>query len=352
VHLAPVHPEELARVDLLSPLPPAGLVELAHRATVRAFRAGETVVAEGELGDELHIVRAGLLNVTRPTAYPELVLHTLGPGAYFGELAVLGDGRRLATVVALQDSETVSIARAALDVVLDAHPGAVRRMLGNVTRSLTLAREALAQQNAELEQRVRERTEEVRLAHFDAIQRLARAAEWRDDSTGQHTNRMSRLVYQLAICAGFDGGAAEMLMQASTMHDVGKIGIPDRILLKPGPLDPPEWEHMKTHTMIGAELLAGSRSPILQLAELIARTHHERWDGTGYPAGLKGEDIPLPARICTICDVFDALVSERPYKRPWTVEEAVQEIRAGAGTAFDPRLVDVFLEHVVPSVVR
>jgi putative two-component system response regulator len=128
------------------------------------------------------------------------------------------------------------------------------------------------------------------------------------------------------------------------MHDIGKIGIPDRILLKPGPLEPAEWEQMKTHTMIGAQLLGGSRAPTIQLAEMVARTHHERWDGGGYPAGLRADEIPLPARIVSICDVFDALVSERPYKAAWTVAKALEEIRSLSGRSFDPRLVELFVQ--------
>jgi putative two-component system response regulator len=133
-----------------------------------------------------------------------------------------------------------------------------------------------------------------------------------------------------------------MLRHASPMHDVGKIGIPDRVLLKPGKLDPDEWEVMKTHAAIGADLLSGSKSPLVQMAATIALTHHERWDGTGYPYRLHGEGIPLVGRIAAVCDVFDALTSERPYKRAWPVEESLEEIRRGAGTHFDPALVTLF----------
>jgi putative two-component system response regulator len=138
---------------------------------------------------------------------------------------------------------------------------------------------------------------------------------------------------------------AEQLMHASSMHDIGKIAIPDRVLLKQGPLNPEEWDVMKTHTTVGAALLAGSRSPVVRMAEVIARTHHEKWDGTGYPAGLVGEEIPLVSRICSVCDVFDALVSDRPYKDAWLVEDALAEIRDLAGTHLDPRLADLFVER-------
>src|SRR3712207_1633498 len=127
-------------------------------------------------------------------------------------------------------------------------------------------------------------------------------------------------------------------MHSSSMHDIGKIAIPDAVLLKQGPLDAQEWEVMKSHTTVGAQLLSGSRSPVVRVAEIIARTHHEKWDGTGYPAGLTGEEIPLVSRICAVCDVFDALVSDRPYKEAWLVDDALREIRRLAGTHLDPRL--------------
>jgi CHASE2 domain-containing sensor protein len=194
-----------------------------------------------------------------------------------------------------------------------------------------------------LERRVHERTEELRETQLEVVRRLAQAAESRDGDTGQHIERMSLLCERLALAVGWSVADAELLRHASALHDVGKIGIPDRVLLKPGKLDAEEWEVMKTHAMIGASMLADSRSELLQLAESIARTHHERWDGTGYPARRRGEDIPIAGRICSICDVYDALVSSRPYKDPWPVEDALAEIAAQSGRQFDPQLVAAFL---------
>ena len=179
-------------------------------------------------------------------------------------------------------------------------------------------------------------TRELAGTQLEAVGRLARAAELRDDDTGDHIERMSRLCERVACELGRPASEALLLRQAAVLHDVGKIGLPDSILRKPGRLTPEEIEVMRRHTTEGAALLDGSRSPLLKLAEVIARTHHERWDGTGYPAGLAGERIPLPGRIAAVCDVFDALVSERPYKRAWTVAEAVAEIRAQSGRHFDP----------------
>jgi putative two-component system response regulator len=201
----------------------------------------------------------------------------------------------------------------------------------------------VADENEVLDARVRERTVELHDAQLEIVRRLALAAESRDEETGDHIDRISRLCYEMARAIDLPEPEAELLRHASVLHDVGKIGIPDRILLKPGKLDPDEWEIMKTHAEIGASILAGSATPLLQAAEEIALTHHERWDGSGYPRGLAREDIPLAGRICAICDVFDALRSERPYKRAWPRREALVEIRNQSGSHFDPRLVEVFL---------
>ncbi len=208
------------------------------------------------------------------------------------------------------------------------------------------ARDRVSIYSEVLEERVRERTEELRDTQLEIIRRLGQAAESRDEATGEHIERLSRLTHRLALEVGMPQHEAEVLGQASAMHDVGKIGIPDRVLLKPGKLDQHEWQIMQSHTTIGASILEGSRSPLLQLAETIARTHHERWDGSGYPAGLREEEIPLAARICAICDVFDALVSTRRYKSRWTLEQALSEIAVQRGRHFDPQLVDLFLKMV------
>ena len=200
----------------------------------------------------------------------------------------------------------------------------------------TLERQRIAARNDALER-------EVRDTELEIIQRLGSAVESRDEETGEHIDRITTLAHQLALAAGLDPDDAERLRRASAMHDVGKIAIPDRILRKPGPLTDDERAIMQQHAEIGAELLSGSRSPLVQMAEVIARTHHERWDGTGYPAGLAGEAIPLAGRICAICDVFDALISPRAYKPAWPVEAALEEIRDQAGRHFDPELTALFL---------
>jgi putative two-component system response regulator len=207
------------------------------------------------------------------------------------------------------------------------------------TRLLSLQRQ---KQNVELEVRVRDRTLELDESRLEILVRLARAAEYRDDASGQHAHRVGDLSAQIARQMGWNDDDVELLRRAALLHDIGKIAISDEILLKPGSYTTDEFERMKSHTSIGAELLAGSRSAILQLGEVVARTHHERWDGSGYGSALSGEAIPLAGRIVAVADVFDALTTARTYKPAWTVEDAVAEIEAQSGKHFDPYVVDAY----------
>ena len=188
--------------------------------------------------------------------------------------------------------------------------------------------------------------EQLKQAHVDLVERLGRAAEYKDTDTGEHIARMSQYSKVLALALGMNEQHAELLRQAAPMHDVGKIGIPDSILLKPGKLTPDEFAHMKEHAAIGAKILANSPSPLLQLAHVLAIEHHEKWDGTGYPNGLKGEEISIEGRIVAIADVFDALTSKRPYKEPWSIEQTLEHMQQQAGKHFDPQLVDLFISKI------
>jgi HD-GYP domain-containing protein (c-di-GMP phosphodiesterase class II) len=204
-------------------------------------------------------------------------------------------------------------------------------------------RHRVSRDNEVLEERVRERTADLAAAEREIAHRLGVAVEWRDAETGVHIERMGRLCERLAREVGMNVVEADLLRHASALHDVGKVGITDDILLKPGKLDPAEWATMKTHTTIGASILSGSRSELVKLAEQIALSHHERWDGSGYPHGLRGDQIPLAARICAVCDVFDALLSPRPYKDAWPLGDVITELASLRGTHLDPALVDAFL---------
>ena len=188
--------------------------------------------------------------------------------------------------------------------------------------------------------------EELRRSRLQVIQTLGQAAEYKDNETGMHVIRMSYYARQLALAAGYSAAQAEDLLNAAPMHDVGKIGIPDAILQKPGKLDADEWQVMRSHAEIGAAIIGEHAGGLLKMARTIALTHHEKWDGSGYPQGLKGEDIPHEGRIVAIADVFDALTSERPYKRAWTVDEAIAAMRRDSGTHFDPDLLALFIEQL------
>ncbi|MBD3380322.1 MAG: HD domain-containing protein [Candidatus Omnitrophica bacterium] len=193
-------------------------------------------------------------------------------------------------------------------------------------------------------QELKETVNRLKKASLETIYRLSLAAEYRDGDTGKHLLRMSHYTAAIARKLGLDKKYVEAILYASLMHDVGKIGISDTILLKPGKLTPYEWEVMKKHTLIGARMLQDSEAEFIDLARNIALTHHERWDGSGYPNGLKGEEIDLAGRITAIADVFDAVTSTRPYKEAFSVEAAFEIIWQGRGTHFDPRIVDAFFE--------
>lgn len=228
--------------------------------------------------------------------------------------------------------------------------GAVDYITKPISPPVVLARVkthiALHDQNRELAQRVKEQTETINDTRLKIIQRLGRAAEYKDDNTGMHVIRMSHYARVLGRAAGMNDTMADTLLDAAPMHDIGKIGIPDRILQKAGALDADEWRIMQSHTDMGTKIIGDDPSELLRMAKQVAATHHECWDGSGYPLGLKGENIPLVGRIVAIADVFDALTSKRPYKEAWTVEDSIAHLQAQAGKQFDPQLIRLFIENM------
>ena len=215
-----------------------------------------------------------------------------------------------------------------------------------LVRSRVSSHLALYQRHLSLEHEVRLRTRELSETRLEIIRRLGRAGEYRDNETGMHVLRMSHISRLLALRVGMSESRADLLLQVAPMHDVGKLGIPDRILLKPGKLTPEEWEVMKQHSVIGAEIIGDHPSELMQAARTVALRHHERWDGSGYPHGLRGEAIPDLARVVAVADVFDALLSARPYKAPWTVAATVEELKAQSGRHFEPRVLSALLEFL------
>jgi len=228
--------------------------------------------------------------------------------------------------------------------------GAVDYITKPVSPPVVLARVKthlnLYDQNRVLEDLVRERTRELNDSRLEIIRRLGLAAEYKDNETGMHVIRISCYCKVMAKGIGMSKEDVDLILSASPMHDIGKIGIPDNILRKPGRLDPEERAIMEQHSEIGARIIGEHDNPLLKMARVVALTHHEKWNGKGYPNGLEGENIPLPGRIVAIADVFDALVSKRPYKEPWPFEKAVALIKDEAGQHFDPALVDVFVDNL------
>ena len=201
----------------------------------------------------------------------------------------------------------------------------------------------LRDHSAGLERLVQARTHQLEASHRELTRRLALVGEYSDDDTAAHTVRVGRVAQQLATALGMSAAAAELIGEAAPLHDIGKVAIPDAVLLKRGPLSPEEFEVIKTHAAVGAHILSGGQSELLRLAEQIAFSHHERWEGSGYPRGLAGTDIPLAGRLVAVVDVYDALTSPRPYKHAWPVDRAVAEMRSQRGRHFDPEVLDVFL---------
>jgi putative two-component system response regulator len=349
--------------DLLAPQPVMPLDSpriLAADDDAGALRVLQRILARAGFG-EVHTTQDGLqvpdLFVQHAPDLVVLDLH-MGPvegtdvirrlrplipeGTYLPILIVSGDLTPEARISALEVGAVDFISKPyAVDEVLLR----VRNHLH--TRSLHLA---VSDQNRELERKVQERTRELEDAAWEVLERLARAAELRDDDTGTHTRRVADLSARIAAAMGLPETEVEMIRRTAPLHDVGKIGIPDGVLLKPGKLSEGEWSLMKRHTLIGAQILSSGRSEMVRMAEAIALAHHERWDGTGYPHAAAGDAIPLPARIVALADVYDALSSDRPYRAAWPRERVMAEIAAGRGTHFDPQVVDAFLAEVAPGL--
>jgi len=209
--------------------------------------------------------------------------------------------------------------------------------------ALRQSRVALRSRAESLQKTVERATRKIVEREEETIHRLMRVAKFRDNETGNHVVRMGHYAALLGGLLGMSGEEQHLVLLATPMHDIGKVSTPDRILLKPGPLTAEEWVIMREHTTVGHAVLEGSSSRILQLAAEIALRHHERWDGSGYPGGLSGEAIPLSARIAALCDVYDALLSDRPYKKAWSVDDAFAEIARCAGSHFDPAIAKAFM---------
>lgn len=326
------------------------------------------VVDDMQVSVDLLVVtlrRAGLAHIVATTdpreglrlckvAPPDLILldycmpHVDGPG-FIAELGrILGDAAPPVLVITAHNHESNrrrALETGAIDYVTK--PFTEWELLvraRNLLRLHMLHRQQ-RDMNRCLETLVRERTAELDRTRAEIIHRLCNAGEFRDEDTGRHVARIGRLSSRLAEMAGAPADFVERVANAAPLHDIGKIGIPDRVLLKPGRLDPDEWVVMRTHCHLGAQILADSGLALLDMASEIAMTHHEKWDGGGYPHGLSGSDIPLSGRLVAVCDVFDALLSHRPYKEPWPFDRVLAYLGDVSGTHLDPHLANLFLDN-------
>jgi putative two-component system response regulator len=318
------------------------------------------------LGYEVETARDGLEALAKLALGVDLVLlDVMMPGLDGYEVArrVRADPRTadlpiiLVTVLDSREDRVKAIQAGASDFI--AKPVDKTELLVRISSQLRLkeAQDALKRSQAGLEEQVARRTDELRrtleetadanrrtyFAHVDTIRRLVLAAELKDPHTARHIMRISRYSAVLAKALHMSPGETEVLAHAVTMHDVGKIGIPDAILFKRGALDEKEKKVMESHTLIGSRILADSPSALMQQGQIVALSHHERWDGAGYPRQLRGEQIPLAGRICAVVDVFDAMTTKRPYRSAFSPEEALATMREGRGAHFDPRLLDLFM---------
>lgn len=271
-----------------------------------------------------------------------------GPAFIERMRAILGKDAPPVLMITAENSEASrrrALETGAIDYVIKPFTAWELTMRARNLLQLNMLHRAERDHSRLLERMVQEQGHELERARIEIINRLCSAGEFRDQDTGQHVLRIGRLAGALARLTGMDAAYCSMLTHAAPLHDIGKIGIPDRVLLKQGPLDPDEWDLMRSHCALGARILSGSNLPLLDMAAEVALYHHERWDGSGYPGGLSGENIPLTARIVAVCDVFDALLSHRPYKQPWTLDKALAHLASIAGSHLDPYLTRLFLDH-------
>lgn len=322
---------------LFSSLPPEELKSLESAAGCVVAKKGEVILREGEVSSELYVVATGRAQaVSLDERGNAVTLNVFKAGDHFGEMSFIDGHPRSANVEALTPLRLVRVPRRAFDDLIRRNP----QISFVLMRGLSAKVRRATRQLEDLVFLVSH--DELQNAHLETIHRLAVAAEFKDDNTGAHLERVSRYSEALARGAGLSEAEVADIRHAAPMHDIGKIGIPEHILLKPGKLNAEELAVMRTHPVLGGRILANPGSNLLRRAREIALGHHERFDGKGYPAGAKGEAIPLAARIVGLADVFDALTTVRPYKEAFSPERAAEMIRRERGGQFDPELTGIF----------
>lgn len=315
-----------------------GLLEADYE--IKAATSGQTALEVLSKGEKPDLI---LLDVMMPDMDGYELCRQLKASPNYQSIPVI-----FVTAKSDPQSEEIGFNLGAVDYIS-------KPIIPSIVKARVASQLALHNQNRELRKLVAERTQEIATIQLKLVQQLGRAGDYRDNETGTHVIRMAHYSALLADAMGYDHEFVELLFLAAPLHDLGKISIPDAILLKPGKLTPQEWEIMQTHAAAGANIIGETDGiELLDLAANIARYHHERWDGSGYPEGLSGTEIPIEARICALADVFDALVSDRPYKQAWTLDEAMNYIAENAGSHFDPDMAEKFisLRDQIPNIME
>ncbi len=336
---------EIKNISIFSGLDRTGIKKLSKIAIHRRFPKNSVIIEEGDTSTSLFILILGRAKAFSRFEEKEVVHEFFVSGDFFGEMSFIDQKPRSATVVADQDCDVLVIQRNDFfEVFLSSPEFTLNVMRGLLQRIRTSNRQKndlfflFSQQD-------------LYDAHLDTIKRLVLAAKYKDDNTADHIIRVGRYSALLAEKYGFNANEVQTIRYASQMHDIGKLGIPEHILLKPGKLTFEEFAVMKTHTQIGAKILSNPRSEILKYGHEISLNHHERFDGKGYPAGLSRENTPVSARIAAIADTFDTILSRRPYKQPCSIEIALEIIEAEREKQFDPGLVDLFFENIDEIII-
>lgn len=337
----------LLRVPFLADLEPEFLVNIRNVCERRTFPPGHILFRQGDPGNDLYIVASGQVEIYRmDNDGRQVLLDTNRPGDVFGELALVADMPRAAMAITVNETEMLTLNKANLLSLLIKKPDRLFKIIGLISQRLVDQDNRVIEELRTINQQLVNAYQKLDESYTATLVSLNGALDLRDSATEGHSRRVVAFSLMLGKALDVEGDALIALERGALLHDVGKIGVPDAILRKPGPLTDAEWRTMRKHPEWGAKIVRDI--PFLQDEAEIVYSHHERWNGTGYPRGLKGDAIPLGARIFAIADVFDALVSQRPYKEGMSFDDAYDYIIEAAGIEFDPRVVDVF-EQVYPQ---
>lgn len=335
-----IEPEIFRHVSFLSPLSDEQRAILAQQARLRQYAPGELIIEEGALGHSFFIIESGNVVVTKRLEGGEVEIGYHRPGAFFGEMALIQDEPRSASIRAETAVRAIEISREGFESVVMQNPAIMMAVMRELSRRLRRTDQNMIEYLVRKNEELRQAQEEIKRSYDATLIALSSALDLRDTATEGHSIRVAKIALEIGKEVGLSDEELEILWRGALLHDIGKIGVPDGILHKPGALTKEEWDIMRQHTIWGAAIL--QHIPFLAPAIPVVKHHHENWDGSGYPDGLKGEEIPLMARIFMVADTYDAITSDRPYQKGRPPGEALRIIRQQSGKRFDPKIVEAF----------